>query len=71
MDSLQFGDVQDNLAAQLESPGLKSVYVETLTGKIAHMIEPMLNESMVIYIGGAIMLSDVRRFYGAQEVTED
>ena len=72
MESQQFSDVQDNLTAQLESPGLKSVYVETLTGKIAYMIEPVLiGGGMISYIGGAIMLSDVRRFYGAQEVTED
>ena len=72
MESQLFSNVQNNLAALLESPGLRSVYVETLTGKIAYMIEPVLNEGgMIEYIGGAIMLSDVRRFYGAQEITED
>ena len=70
MESRQFSDVQDSLAAQLESPGLRSVYVETLAGKIAYMIEPVLNEGMISYIGGAIMLSDVRRFYGAREIED-
>ena len=72
MESKQFEDVQNSLAEQLESPGLRSVYVETLAGKIAYMIEPVLNEGgMIEHVGGAIMLSDVRRFYGAQEITED
>jgi len=70
MESQQFIDVQDTLAAQLESPGLRSVYVETLTGKIAYMIEPVITDGIVRYIGGAIMLSDVRRFYGAREIED-
>ena len=68
MESQQFNSVQDDLATQLESPGLRSVYVETLTGKIAHLIEPELNEDLIRHVGGALMLSDVRRFYSAQEV---
>jgi len=68
MDHKEFAGVQLELERRLNEPGLDTVWVETLTGNIMYLEEPRIIEGEVIdCLGGALMLSDVRRFWSSVE----